>query len=75
VLALIHSDAVLTYRLLQLLNSDAFGRGRVLPSVRQAFGLLGERRLRDALTRLLALAVADTELLPARATRRRCGRA
>jgi hypothetical protein len=68
VLVLIHSDAVLTYRLLQLLNSDAFGRGRVLPSVRQAIGLLGERRLRDALTRLLALAVADTELLPARHT-------
>lgn len=66
VLAIVHSDPVLAYRLLQLLNSEAFNRGRVMPSVRQAMGLLGERRVREALMRLLPLAVSDPDLLPAR---------
>jgi hypothetical protein len=66
VLHTIHSDPVLTYRLLALVNSDAWGATRPMGSVRQAIVLLGERRFRDALLRLLRDAVLAPDLLPVR---------
>lgn len=66
VIGLVHSDVLLTYRLLQLVNGDAFGTGREVSSVRQAVLLLGERRFRDALLRLLPGAVSDPDLQPVR---------
>lgn len=62
----IHSDVMLTYRLLKLVNSPALCGGREVSTVRQALMLLGERRFRDTLTRLLPSAVADADLQPVR---------
>lgn len=66
VIGLIHGDVLLTYRLLRLVNSDVFGTGREVSTVRQAVMLLGERRFRDALVRLLPGAVSDPDLQPVR---------
>lgn len=66
VIGLIHSDVLLTYRLLQLVHGDGWAAGREITSVRQAILLLGERRFRDALLRLLPGAVADPDLQPVR---------
>ncbi len=66
VVSLVHADVLLTYRLLRLVNSDAFGTGREVATVRQAVLLLGERRFRDALIRLLPSAVSDPDLQPVR---------
>lgn len=66
VIALIHTDVMLTYRLLRLVNSPALCGGREVSTVRQALMLLGERRFRDTLTRLLPGAVADPDLQPVR---------
>lgn len=66
VIGLIHSDVMLTYRLLKLVNSPALCGGREVSTVRQALMLLGERRFRDTLTQLLPAAVADANLQPVR---------
>lgn len=64
--ALIHQDAVLTYRVLRLVNSPVFGASREVTTVRQALMLLGQRRLRDWLLELMPGASADLDLLPVR---------
>lgn len=64
--ALIHQDAVLTYRVLRLVNSPVFGTSRDVTTVRQALMLLGQRRLRDWLLELMPGASADLDLLPVR---------
>lgn len=66
VVALIHSDVALTYRLLRLLHSDAVAASRPMPTIREAIRALGERRFRDLLLRLMPAAVADADLLPLR---------
>lgn len=63
---LIHQDAVLTFRVLRLVNSAVFGASREVTTVRQALMLLGQRRLRDWLLELMPGASADRELLPVR---------
>ncbi|WP_101047101.1 HDOD domain-containing protein [Macromonas nakdongensis] len=63
---LIHQDAVLTFRMLRLVNSPVFGASREVSTVRQALMLLGQRRLRDWLLELMPGASADRELLPVR---------
>lgn len=63
---LIHRDAVLTFRVLRLVNSPVFGSTREVTTVRQALMLLGQVRLRDWLLELMPGASADRELLPVR---------
>ncbi|NIC43656.1 HDOD domain-containing protein [Aquabacterium sp. A08] len=63
---LIHQDAVLTFRMLRLVNSPVFGASREVTTIRQALMLLGQRRLRDWLLELMPGAAADRELLPVR---------
>lgn len=63
---LIHQDAVLTFRVLRLVNSPVFGASREVTTVRQALMLLGLRRLRDWLLELMPGASGDRELLPVR---------
>jgi c-di-GMP-related signal transduction protein len=63
---LIHQDAVLTYRVLRLVNSPVFGATRQVTTVRQALMLLGQRRLSDWLLELMPGSSADRELLPVR---------
>lgn len=64
--ALIHQDAVLTFRVLRLVNSPVFGASREVTTVRQALMLLGQRKLRDWLLDLMPGASDDRELLPVR---------
>lgn len=64
--ALIHQDAVLTYRVLRLVNSPVFGTSREVTTVHQALMLLGQRRLRDWLLELMPGASDDLDLLPVR---------
>ena len=63
---LIHQDAVLTYRVLRLVNSPVFGASREVTTVRQALMLLGQRRLSEWLLELMPGSSPDRELLPVR---------
>ena len=63
---LVHQDAVLTFRMLRVVNSPVFGASREVTTIRQAMLLLGQRRLRDWLMELLPGATNDRELLPVR---------
>jgi len=64
--SLIHQDAVLTFRVLRLVNSPIFGASREVTTVRQALMLLGQMRLRDWMLELMPGASADADLLPVR---------
>jgi EAL and modified HD-GYP domain-containing signal transduction protein len=55
----IRRDAVLSVKLLRLVNSAAFQSGRKIDSVRQAIALLGLNRLRSWVMLLLLAGVAD----------------
>ncbi|GAB3184582.1 HDOD domain-containing protein [Hydrogenophaga aquatica] len=63
---LIHQDAVLTHRVLRLVNSPLFGSTRQVETVRQALFLLGQTRLRDWLLELMPGSATDVDLLPVR---------
>ncbi len=64
----IHQDPVLTYRLLQVVNSPVFGSKREIDTIRQALMLLGQKNVRDWLQDQLPSACADKDLLPVRQT-------
>lgn len=64
--SLIHQDAVLTFRVLRLVNSPIFGASREVTTVRQALMLLGQVRLRDWMLELMPGASSDADLLPVR---------
>lgn len=63
---LIQQDAVLTFRMLRVVNSPVFGASREVTTVRQALMLLGQTRLRNWLLDLMPGASADLDLLPVR---------
>ena len=63
---LIHQDAVLTHRVLRLVNSPLFGSTRQVETVRQALFLLGQTRLRDWLLELMPGSATDVDLFPVR---------
>ncbi|MFM2261899.1 MAG: hypothetical protein RI959_575 [Pseudomonadota bacterium] len=64
----IHQDPVLTYRLLQVVNSPVFGAKREIDTIRQALMLLGQKNIRDWLQDQLPSACSDKDLLPVRQT-------
>ncbi len=64
----IHQDPVLTYRLLQVVNSPVFGAQREIDTIRQALMLLGQKNIRDWLQDQASTACVDKELLPVRQT-------
>jgi c-di-GMP-related signal transduction protein len=59
---------VLTYRLLQVVNSPVFGAKREIDTIRQALMLLGQKNIRDWLQDQLPSACSDKDLLPVRQT-------
>lgn len=63
---LILQDAVLTFRMMRLVNSPVFGTAREVTTVRQALMLLGQVRLKNWLLELMPGASADRDLLPVR---------
>jgi hypothetical protein len=63
---LIHQDAVLTHRVLRLVNSPLFGATRQVETVRQALFLLGQMRLREWLLELMPGSATDVDLFPVR---------
>lgn len=65
---LILQDPVLTYRVLQLVNSSVFGASREVNTIRQALMLLGQKILRDWLLELMPGASSDRDLVPVRQT-------
>ena len=62
----LHLDPVLTYRMLRMVNSVAFGVGREVESVRHALMLLGHSNMRQWLNEQLLAASLEPALRPVR---------
>lgn len=63
---IIHQDAMLTFRMLRMVNSPVFGTSRQVTTIRLAIMMLGQIRLRDWLLELMPGTSNDHDLQPVR---------